>query len=50
MCMRDSDSRWVEFKYEHLPVFCYLCCRLDHDEKECIDWLRSASSINAKDK
>ena len=37
-----SNSRWVEFKYEHLPVFCYLCGRLDHDEdKQYGPWLRA---------
>lgn len=48
--MGGSNSQWVEFKYERLPVFCYLCGRLDHDEKECIDWIRGAVSINLEDK
>ena len=46
----DSDSRWVEFKYERLPIFCYLCGKVDHDEKECVVWLHSAGVINAEDK
>ena len=45
-----SNSWWVEFKYERLPVFCYLCGRLDHDEKECLEWLRSAGPIRIEDK
>ena len=47
---RGSNSWWVEFKYERLPVFCYLCGRLDHDEKECLEWLRSAGPIRIEDK
>ena len=48
--MGGSESRWAEFKYEQLPVFCYLCEKIDHDEKDCIDWIRSADSISSEDK
>ncbi|XP_075669675.1 uncharacterized protein LOC142639366 [Castanea sativa] len=48
--MGGSESRWVEFKYERLPVFCYLYGRIDHDEKKCIEWLRSAGLMKAEDK
>ena len=44
--MGGSESCWVEFKYERLPVFCYLCGKIDHDEKDCIDWICSADSIS----
>ena len=50
MLIGGSNSQWVEFKYECLPVFCYLCCRIDHDEKDCIDWICSACPIHSEDK
>ncbi|XP_065628224.1 uncharacterized protein At4g02000-like [Quercus suber] len=28
-----GESRWVFFKYERLPNFCYRCGKLDHGEK-----------------
>ena len=45
-----SDSKWVEFKYERLPILCYLCGRLDHDEKDCIEWMHRTDPISSEDK
>lgn len=31
----DSQSVWVEFKYEKMASFCFYCGRMDHQEKSC---------------
>lgn len=30
-----GESKWVFFRYERLPNFCYRCRMLDHGEKDC---------------
>ena len=32
-----GENRWVIFKYERLPNFCYRCGMLDHTSKECLE-------------
>ena len=32
-----GESRWIFFKYERLPNFCYRCGMLDHGEKDYLE-------------
>ena len=32
-----GESRWIFFKYERLPNFCYRCGMLDHGEKDFLE-------------
>ena len=33
--IEEDSERWVSFKYEKLPNFCYWCGLVSHDEKDC---------------
>ena len=35
--LEGEEARWVHFKYECLPNFCYRCGLLEHDLKECLE-------------
>lgn len=37
---------WVEFKYENLPMFCYYCGQVGHNEMNCWTRKRDANSGN----
>ena len=48
--LEDGKVHWVSFKYERLPIICYWCGRLDHDEKDCHLWIESKGSLKSQDK
>ena len=33
----DGQRSWVDFKYEHLPLFCHFCGLLGYDLKHCAE-------------
>ena len=41
-----GESRWINFKYERLPNFCYSCGLLSHSLKDCQD--NSANILHNK--
>ena len=38
LALEDGKECWVSFKYERLPTFCFLCGKLGHDDKHCLDF------------
>ncbi|KAK7840314.1 hypothetical protein CFP56_016832 [Quercus suber] len=42
--------KWVEFKHERLPIFYYLCGKIDHDERDCLQGFRIKETLRPDEK
>jgi hypothetical protein len=47
--LEDSSERWISFKYERLPNFCYWCGKVDHGDKDCSYWLANKHKLKSND-
>lgn len=45
----ETDPQWVAFQYEKLPIFCYWCDLLNHDEKDYTLWTSSGGTLHTAD-
>jgi hypothetical protein len=41
-----DQDHWVSFKFERLPIFCYWCGHISHDDRDCSIWLTSRGSLS----
>ena len=46
VALDDNNERWISFKYEKLPNFCYWCSLISHDKKDCDLWLARKDTRN----
>ena len=48
--MGGTKKGWVDFCYKRLPIFCYWCGKLDHDDRDCPLWIDSKESLVIKER
>ena len=41
-----DQDHWVSFKFERLPIFCYWCGHISHDDRDCAIWLNSHGCLS----
>lgn len=49
VAIEEDEKRWVIFKYERLPNFCYNCGLLSHDLRDCPASLDSTKPMDSKE-
>lgn len=47
--MGNSKPLWISLQYERLPIYCYWCGLLNHDEKDCKVWIDSGGTLNKEE-
>ena len=46
----DDKELWVSFKYERLPIICYWCGRLNHNDRDCETCIDSEGTLTEVDR
>ena len=46
----DDKDLWVSFKYERLPIICYWCGCLNHNDRDCETCIDSEGTLTEVDR